>query len=172
MKKIHNIALLGLGSLLLVASCKKYDGDSYDFSNTAKKYIKLQAGQNIEINSATIDTTVIVGTDTTECYYYIPTPAVLKVETREGMPNAVNYVVEYKTDNKTADLNGVLNAFTTLSNLTVSTDDSEFGSEETIEGTLKLKSATGMDLRLGYPLEGSGVTVSFTANKPYVLHEY
>ncbi|RQO32008.1 hypothetical protein DBR32_04190 [Taibaiella sp. KBW10] len=171
MKNINKIALLGFGSVLLFASCKKYDGDSYDFSNTAKKYIKLQAGQTIEINSEMVDSTEIVGTDTTEYYYYVPTPAVLKTETREGMPKAVNYVVEYKTDNKTADLNGVLNAFTVLSNLSVSTDDSEFGTNETITGTLTLKSATGMDLRLGYPQAGNGLKVNFVANKPYILHE-
>lgn len=170
------IKILGLSSIVVIAgvACsKKYQGDTYDFSNTAKKYIKLTSGQSFEINAETVDTTIIDGTDTIEAYYHIPDedPILLKVETREGLPSVVNYTVEAKSGSLVKSLSGTHPKFTLNSTVPFSIEESEFTDDE-MEGTMTLTSAAGYDLQVGYPLAGNGVTVNFVAYKPYVIHEY
>lgn len=157
----------------LSACTKKYPGDTYDFSDKTKQYIRLTAGPLIEINAETVDTLVIDGTDTIECYYHIPDeePALAKVETREGLPMNVAYIIEYKSPSRTATLNGTHPKFSLSSSTQFTVEDEDF-TEDEIEGTLTLKSVTGHDLTIGYPLEGNGASVKFVAYKPYVVHEY
>lgn len=175
MKTNKIIKYLGLASVFVVgitACSKKYPGDSYDFSNTAKQYIQFAPGQAVEINAETVDTLIINGTDTTEAYYHIPSPGELAVVTREGLPQNVNIVIEYAGPNATRTMNKVYPKFTLSSTFEVDADDADFGSNDEIEGTLTLKSASGADLRLGYPKEGNNTVVPFIAYKPYVIHEY
>ncbi len=175
MKTNKIIKYLGLASVFVVgitACSKKYPGDSYDFSNTAKRYIQLAPGQVVEINAATVDTTIIDGTDTIPAYYHVPSAGDLTVATREGMVENVNIVIEYASPSATRTMNEVYPKFTQSATFKVNTDDAEFGSEPEMEGTLTLKSASGADLRLGYPKEGDNTVVPFIAYKPYVIHEY
>ncbi|OJV50862.1 MAG: hypothetical protein BGO31_10305 [Bacteroidetes bacterium 43-16] len=175
MKANKIIKYLVLASVFVVgvmACSKKYPGDSYDFSSTAKRYIQLAPGQAVEINAETVDTLIINGTDTTEAYYYIPSAGTLTVATREGLAENVNIVIEYVSPNATRTLNQVYPKFSQSLAVEVNAEDADFGSEDEIEGTLTLKSASGADLRLGYPQEGDNLTVPFIAYKPYVIHEY
>lgn len=175
MKTNKIIKYLGLASVFVIgitACSKKYPGDSYDFSNTAKRYIQLAPGQVVEINAATVDTTIIDGTDTTYGYYHVPSAGDITVATREGMTENVNIVIEYASPSATRTMNEVYPKFTQSATFEVSTDDAEFGAEPEMEGTLTLKSASGGDLRLGYPKEGDNTVVPFIAYKPYVIHEY
>lgn len=175
MKTNKIVKYLGLAAILAVgimACSKKYPGDSYDFSNTAKKYIQLAPGQAVEINAETVDTLLINGTDTIEAYYHVPSAGELTVVTREGLPQNVNIAIEYASPGATRTMNEVYPKFTQSLPLEVNTEDADFGTEDTIEGTLTLKSASGVDLRLGYPQEGNNTVVSFKAYKPYVIHEY
>lgn len=156
---------------LLSACKKKYPGDSYDFSDTAKKYIQLNRARVI-VNGETVDTTIIDGTDTIEAYYHLPSPGELVVVTREGIPTQVDYTVEYVSPSVTKTLNGAHPKFTLNSILEVTVGDSEYDAEGEVSGTLTLKSISGADLRMGYPFEGDNLTVPFTAYEPFVIHEY
>lgn len=164
-----SLAVLVMGTL---SACKKkYPGDSYDFSDKAKKYIQLAPNQ-VMINAETVDTTIIDGTDTIEAYYHIPSSAELTVVTREGLAENVNIVIEYASPNATRTMNEVYPKFTQSLTLEVNAEDTDFGTADEIEGTFTLKSASGADLRLGYPKEGNNTVVPFIAYKPYVIHEY
>ena len=156
----------------LSACSKKYPGDNYDFSETSDQYIKLKSGQILEINSETVDTFVIDGTDTLEAYYYLPDeePESLTIETREGFPEIVQYVVELKSDEGSREISGVHSKFSTTSTIEIMVNDDDFGTADQISGTLKLVSTNRENLTIGYPLQGNGVTAQFVANKPYVVH--
>ncbi|HTO17212.1 MAG TPA: hypothetical protein VLZ83_15710 [Edaphocola sp.] len=173
--KLNNLVkYTAVATVLFVGftACKKYAGDSYDFSDTAKKYVKMKAGQSIEINTETVDTFVIDGVDTFEAFYYIPDeePATVLLETREGIPNLLTVGIELKTDESTRTIQGTIPAFTTAGKATFTIDDDDFGSEDELEGTLTIKTVTGHDMAIGYPTPTSGIKVPFVANKPYVVH--
>ncbi len=175
MKTNRMVKYLGLAAVValgITACSKKYPGDSYDFSDTAKKYIQLAPGQAVAINATTVDTTIIDGTDTIEAYYHVPSAGELIVVTREGLPQNVNIVIEYASPNATRTMNEVYPKFTQSLSLDVNAEDADFGTQDEIEGTFTLKSASGADLRLGYPKEGDNTVVPFIAYKPYVIHEY
>ena len=155
----------------LSACKKKYPGDSYDFSDQAKKYIQLNPSRVI-VNGETVDTTIIDGTDTIEAYYHLPTPGELVVVTREGMPTEVDYTIEYASSSVTKTFNGTHPKFTLNSIVEITVEDSEYDAEGEASGTLTLKSISGADLKMGYPFEGDNTVVPFTAYKPYVIHEY
>lgn len=165
------IALMAIITGFLACS-KKYAGDSYDFSNAKNQYIKLRSGQSFEFNTETVDTFVVQGPDTLDAYYYLPDedPQSLIIETREGFPESVQYVVEVKSEDRTRAISSVHPKFATTSNVAITIDEEDFGTENQISGTLKLISTNRSNLTIGYPLEGNGVTAQFVANKPYVIH--
>ena len=174
--KLNNvIKIAGVAGILVIglAACsKKYPGDSYDFSKTDKKYLRMKAGQSIEINAEIVDTFVVDGGDTLAAYYYKQDekdPEVL-LETREGIPKALTVEIELQTPAVTRTIQGAVPAFSTAGKSVFTINEADFGGEDEVEGTLTLKSASGYDMALGYPTATSQVKVKFIAYKPNVIH--
>lgn len=172
MSRYNKFSLLIFGAVVALASCKKYDGDSYDFSNKTKDYIRVTPGQALEINTTTVDT--VIGTDT--FYYFVEEPAMFRVETRMAFGEDVTFNYAVNIDNGASEnRQGVLEKGVTFTDVDLGFDEAAFGADSAISGTVILTGASGAaygSLRLGYPLENSNISIPFTANKPNVLHPY
>ncbi len=169
-----NIGLLTISVLIMVlASCKKYDGDSYDFSNGVNDYITFTPDQELFFNTETADT--VIGTDT--LFYYLPDeePQAVSIETRMAFSEDIQFTYTVTLENGFKETyQGVLPKLTSSVEVEIDLSDVVFPeSSDELAGEVELVSASGPtkgNLRIGYPQEGNRTKVSILVLKPYVPH--
>ncbi len=173
MKQYKKIGLLAAFAIIALASCKKYDGDSYDFSDKVKDYMRFTPGQFVVVNAETADS--IIGADT--FYYYVESPGEFDVETRVGFTEDIQFNYRVSLDNgPTEDRQGTMAMGTSLETLELAYGEDAFSAGDSIlTGQIELLNASGGkygNLIIGYPKEGSNAIINFIANKPNVLYPY
>lgn len=167
-------ASLAIGLIIALASCKKYEEDSPDFSNKINDYIIFSPNQDgIVFNAETADT--VIGTDT--FYYYVPDEQSIAVETRVAFPEDIQFTYTVTTENGVSETHqGVLTKFTTAASVSISLVDLPFpDSADVMSGEIELISASGPtkgELVVGHPQPGIRTKISFVVNKPNVYHPY
>lgn len=157
--KINLLSLIVFLSLS-IAGCKKYDGDSYDFSNANSSYLMFTT------TTVTFNDGKSAGGTT-----YVSTPKNIVLTSRTGFSEPVNVVLTVQvTNGGSRTLNVSYDKFITTKNVSVTIADSDFpAGVNVINGTITLTSATSSkygDLRLGYPAEGTKTVVPFKAYRP------
>lgn len=130
-------------------ACKKYHGDSYDFSDKQKSYMNFRDTTKLNFTGAAKNVVISTRTGFTE-----PLAVVLKVAADNGSSQTMNVTYD---------------AFLTTKSVPVTIPASFFpAGVTTINGTITLVSATGGaygPLRLGYPAEGQAINIKFTAKQ-------
>lgn len=147
---------------LLVTSCKKYDGDSYDFSDKEKNYIRFASVAPIEFNTPE--------EDSLENVYYPFSMEEIAVETRVAFTEDITFEYTVTIDGQAPETHtGTLPRGSTSTSIMVGIPEDKFPDDvDVITGKIELISASGPsygNLRLGYPKEGNQV-ISFEANRP------
>ncbi len=140
-----------------VSGCKKYAGDSYDFSDTTKHYMKFSSTSALTFNNSVANNA------------YVLTSKNVTVQTRVGFVDSIR--VSLAVDGGTSQtLNYTYPPFTTSKAFAVTLGNSIFpAGVNVVTGTITLKSATGDKygpLVIGYPDAQTGVTIKFTAYRP------
>ena len=153
--KINYILLFTLVFLTMFTSCKKYAGDSYDFSNTQKNYVRFASIANLSFNP---DGKLAARNITFQS----------RVAYTENINIAYSINIEGQQDKK--QLTTILPWGTTGVAVPITIPASYFSdSQNTLSGTIKIESASGVnygDLRVGYPNQGDASVIKFTAKKP------
>ena len=174
MLKNIKIVLVALACLSIsVTSCQKYDGDSYDFSNKEKNYVRMaKATTQVVVNGpAAVDSLGEVILDSLGNSYSMYAPAEVSIETKMSFTEDITYTYVIELDGfEPKPGSGVLKKGTTSSKILLDYTEEDFPAEmlET-EGTIKLTGANGVaygDLRLGYPKVGSNLSVALFVLKP------
>ena len=156
-KRISKI-IIGVSCVLVMGSgmlsCKKYNGDSYDFSNTVPQYLMFS-------------TTSLTFNDKESEGLYVSTPKNAILTSRIGLKDAINAVLTIQvTGGISRTVNVTYNKFATTQSVPITITESDFPSGvNTINGTITLTSASG-DLRLGYPTSSKGTVIQFKAYRP------
>ena len=150
-----------------ISGCKKYAGDSYDFSDTTKHYMMFSSS-SLTFNNGIDD----MGTEDDESDdVYELTPKNIPLSTRVGFvdPIQVSYTIAINGGTP-QNLNYTYPAFSTSKGIATTFDASKFpAGVDVITGTITLKSATGDKygpLVSGYPDPETGVTITFKAYRP------
>lgn len=165
--KIKIIPLLALLLLMLgFQACKKYDGDSYDFSDKTKHYMIFTAS-TVTFNDGIDDK----GTEDEDDDVYKLTSKNITLSTRVGFVDPIQTSYTIKIDGgATETLNYTYPSFTTSKAIATTIDASKFpAGVNVITGTITLNSATGDQygpLTIGYPKPESGVVIEFEAYRP------
>lgn len=153
-KKIKIITLPALLLFMLgFQACKKYHGDTYDFSDAEKHYMNFR--------------------DTTKIAFAGTTPKNVVIATRVWFAEDLNVVINVAADNGASEtVNVVYEAFggtTPIKSVPITIPASFFPTgTSAISGKITLVSATGQkygSLRMGYPALGQGINIPFTATK-------
>lgn len=165
-RNIKSIAvLLGCFSLLIVA-CKKYEGDSYDFSDKEKHYIRFADRTPLEFNEALEDS---LGDE----YYPFEEQSVV-VEVRQVFTEDITYKYSVDLDGNVSTHTGVIPRGKNSSEIILGFDEDAFtDSVDVIAGKIQLLEASAPnygELRIGYPKEGNQV-INFIVNRPVELPE-
>ena len=170
MKILKYALVVALGATALSA-CKKYPGDTYDFSQTSVNYVRFSSAAPIEVNAETIDTFQIdpVTADTVLGYYYVEAPGKVTVESRVAYTTPVNFTLKVKSVAfAERTINGTIPAQALNVAVPIAFPAADFNGAEEITGTIELVSAeaNGTTLRLGYPKVGDRTKINFTAYNP------
>lgn len=172
MFKNIKIMLVAMGCIALFATaCKKYDADTYEFTNQEKNYIRFS------VKSVTVNADVAVDSldqpilDSLDMPYYIYEPTDVGVETRMAFTEDIIYTYVISLEGMApVTKTGVLTRGTTTSKISLDYPESEFPNNvDVLTGTLELVKAEGAnygDLRLGYPAVGERTKVSLVINRP------
>lgn len=152
------IALVVLLGIMTFQSCQKYDGDSYDFSDTVPSYLMFS-------------TTSLTFNDKETAGVYVSTPKNATLTSRIGLTEAIDVVLTIAvTGGSSRTLNVTYNKFVTTQAIPITIAASDFPTGiNVINGTIKLTSASGASiesLRLGYPTSAKGTSIAFKAYRP------
>lgn len=177
MLKNIKMVLVAIGCLsLAVASCQKYDGDSYDFSNKEVNYTRLSnASTPVTVNGdVEVDSLGDPILDSLGEPYPIYKPVNVTVETRMAFTEDINYTYVIKLNGfETKTGAGVIKMGATNSKISLDYPESAFPSGiKEAEGTIELIGANGTkygDLRMGYPNVGDNLKISLDVIKPRTL---
>ncbi len=158
--KIKFILPIILFLSLSIVGCKKYDGDSYDFSNTTNSYMMFTT------TSATFNDGKSASGTT-----YISTPKNVVLTSRIGFSEPISVVLTLQiTGGSSRTVNVSYDKFVTSKTVSITIGESDFpAGTNVVNGTITLSSAASSkygDLRLGYPAEGTKTVVPFKAYRP------
>lgn len=170
--------LIGIGALAsLFTACKKYDGDTYDFSNSTKHYMRFATVNNVKINADTVEIDSIIGTETVKYYYHVEGPGIATIETRVGFAEPISITINKKPEGSNDEvLNFTYPQFVLNNKLEINgsaADIANTTTEDESTGTLTLISATAGNygpLVTGYPTATKNVTINYTYYKTDVRH--